>query len=153
MDFLKKIFVVGACLCAVFCATLVNAEEVVSAEASPDSLAVGTLESDAFVKLGRGVTNVAFGPLELLIKPYDVNKNVGALPAITYGVFKGIGYTIAREVVGVIDIVTFFMPLPGAKDDPREPGWGYGPLMRPAWVIDLDHNAYNFFYPNNTLNN
>lgn len=97
-------------------------------------------------KLGRGVANVAFGPLEILIQPYDVAQNKGALAALTYGVFRGIFFVVAREVVGVVDIVTFFMPLPGATWDPNDAGWGYGPYMRPAWVVDVEHNAFNFFY-------
>ena len=97
-------------------------------------------------KLGRGVANVAFGPLELLMKPYDVANEKGNIAGLTYGVFKGVAYTIAREVVGVVDIVTFPVPLPGCTDDPLDAGWGYGPIMRPAWVVDVEHNAYNFFY-------
>ena len=97
-------------------------------------------------KLGRGVANVGFGALEILIRPYDVANDKGALAALTYGVFRGIFYVVAREVVGVIDIATFFMPLPEATWDPNDTGWGYGPYIRPAWVVDVDHNAFNFFF-------
>ncbi len=107
--------------------------------------------NDIIQKLGRGVANVAFGPLELLIKPYDVNNEQGAIASLTYGVFKGVAYTIAREVVGVVDIVTFPAPLPGCTDDPMDTGWGYGPIMRPAWVVDVQHNAFNFFYNDQTI--
>ena len=34
-------------------------------------------------KLGRGIANIAFGPLELLIKPYDVANDDGAIPALS----------------------------------------------------------------------
>ncbi len=102
-------------------------------------------------KLGRGIANVAFGPLEILMKPYDVNNDQGAIPALTFGVLKGVCYVVAREIVGVIDIVTFLVPLPGCPDDALDSGWGYGPIMRPAWVVDVDHNAYNFFYNENTV--
>ena len=97
-------------------------------------------------KLGRGVANVAFGPLELLIRPYDVNQDKGAIASLTYGVLSGVAYTIARECVGVVDIVTFPVPLPGCSDDPLSSEYGYGPLMTPAWVVDPSHNAFNFFY-------
>ena len=53
---------------------------------------------------------------------------------------------VAREILGVVDIATFFMPLPGATWDPNDAGWGYGPYMRPAWVVDVEHNAFNFFF-------
>ncbi len=111
------------------------------------AMAVEELESSGpITKLGRGVANIAFGPLELLKQPYDINQNMGAIPSLTYGVLRGVCYTVAREVVGVIDIVTFPMPLPGCTDDPEDYGWGYGPLMRPAWVMDIEHNPYGFFY-------
>ena len=97
-------------------------------------------------KLGRGIVNVGFGPLELLIRPYDVANDKGALAALSYGVLRGVFFTVAREILGVVDIVTFFMPLPGATWDPNDAGWGYGPYLRPAWVVDIDHNAFNFFY-------
>jgi putative exosortase-associated protein (TIGR04073 family) len=102
-------------------------------------------------KLSRGIANVAFGPLELLIRPYDISKDQGNIAALTYGVLSGVCWTVAREVVGVIDIVTFPMPLPGCTDNPLDEGWGYGPLMRPAWVVGPDHNAFNFFYFNDSL--
>ena len=97
-------------------------------------------------KLGRGIINVGFGPLELLIRPYDVANDKGALAALSYGVLRGVFFTVAREILGVVDIVTFFMPLPGATWDPNDAGWGYGPYLRPAWVVDVEHNAFNFFY-------
>ena len=97
-------------------------------------------------KLGRGIVNVGFGPLELLIRPYDVANDKGALAALSYGVLRGVFFTVAREILGVVDIATFFMPLPGATWDPNDAGWGYGPYLRPAWVVDVEHNAFNFFY-------
>lgn len=113
---------------------------------SMPAMAGNDYSSDPVVKLGRGIANVAFCPLELLKQPYDVNQDMGAIPAITYGVLRGVCFTIARVCVGVVDIITFPMPLPGCTDDPEDYGWGYGPLMRPAWVMDLEHNPYGFFY-------
>ena len=97
-------------------------------------------------KLGRGICNVGLGPCEILMKGYDVNQEEGGFAAVTYGVFLGIGYCVAREVIGVTEIVTFLIPLPGCKEDPREDGWGYGPIMRPEWVIDTEHDIYNIIY-------
>jgi len=97
-------------------------------------------------KLGRGICNVGLGPLEILMKGYDVNREEGGFAAVTYGIFLGIGYCVAREVIGVTEVVTFLMPLPGCKDDPREDGWGYGPIMRPEWVVDEQHDIYNIIY-------
>lgn len=109
-------------------------------------------KSNPIVKLGRGVANVAFGPLELLIRPYDVNHSTGGIAALTYGVFSGVAHTVAREFVGVFEILTFYMPLPGCSDDPLETSeWGYGPILYPEWIIDTEHNAFNFFYPKDSI--
>jgi len=102
-------------------------------------------------KLGRGLTNAGLGMLEVPLKIYDVNQDEGGIAACTYGVFKGLGYGIARECVGVLDTATFMMPLPGCPDDPNDAGWGTGPIMQPEWIIDTEHNAYNIVYQNTAL--
>ncbi len=102
-------------------------------------------------KLGRGVANVAFGALEILIRPYDVANEQGAIASLTYGIFRGLFFVVARELVGVLDILTFYMPLPGATWAPNDAGWGYGPYIRPAWVVDVEHNAFNFFFNEQTV--
>lgn len=101
---------------------------------------------DPIRKLGRGICNVAFGVCEVPLKIYYVNQEDGGLAAVTYGPLKGVAYCVAREVVGVIDIVTFPMPLPGCPDDSRDTGWGYGPIMRPEWIFTPYENPYNIIY-------
>ena len=110
-------------------------------------------QSGPLTKLGRGIANVAFSPLELFKQPYDVSQNMGEIPGLTYGVLRGVCFTVARICVGVADIVTFPVPLPGCTDDPKDYGWGYGPLMRPAWVMDLEHNPWGFFYDDTVVSN
>ena len=112
---------------------------------------VNSPQSGPFEKLGRGVANIAFSGLELIKQPLAVAQDKGNIAALTYGIFRGVGMTVARVCVGVTDIFTFYMPLPGCTDDAEDVGWGYGPLMRPAWVIDREHNAFNFFYDDNAL--
>jgi putative exosortase-associated protein (TIGR04073 family) len=102
-------------------------------------------------KLGRGIANVAFSPFEILIQPYEVNKEEGGIFALTYGVLKGAFYFLTRAVVGVVDIVTFPFPLPGASPSGFKEEWGYGPLMQPELVFDLDRNPYNFIYHDDPL--
>ncbi len=142
MSFGKKAVLAGLLMAAMFCSVSAMAEETRVSRPIWDQMTE---------KLGRGIANIAFGPLELLIKPYDVANEDGAIPALTYGVFKGIIFTIAREVVGIIDVLTFFMPLPDCPWDEMDGGWGYGPIMRPAWVIDTEHNAFNFFLNEQTI--
>ena len=102
-------------------------------------------------KLGRGIANVAFGPMELLMKTYEVTQSKGEIAGLCYGPLLGVCYVVAREVVGVVDIATFLFPLPGCPDDPNDYGWGYGPIMRPAWVVDINHNWANFFFNDDVM--
>lgn len=102
-------------------------------------------------KLSRGIANCAFGPLELPMKWHDVTFESGGIAGLTYGTLKGVAYVIAREVVGVVDIITFPIPLPGCPNERDGYGAGYGPIMRPAWVVDVDHDWWNFTYDRNTM--
>lgn len=101
---------------------------------------------DPFRKLARGIVNIGAGALEVPIKIYDVNEEQGGLAGMTYGAIKGLGYCVAREVVGVVEVVTFLIPLPGAVEEPRESGWDTGVLMEPEWVVDRKHDIYNIIY-------
>ena len=98
------------------------------------------------MKLGRGIANVAFSPLELPMKWNEVGNEMGGIAGITWGTLKGVCFVIARIGVGVTDIVTFPVPLPNCPEDPSGFGSGYGPIMTPAWVIDVDHDWQNFVY-------
>ena len=101
---------------------------------------------DPIRKLGRGISNAAFGVLEIPIRAYDVNYEEGGIASVTYGALKGVAYFVAREFVGVTEIITFPVPLPGTPDDIHDAGWGTGPIMMPEWIVDTDHNAYNIVY-------
>jgi len=102
-------------------------------------------------KLGRGIANCAFGPFELPMKWHDVTFEYGGIAGLTYGTLRGVAYVIAREVVGIVDIVTFPFPLPNCPRERDGHGAGYGPIMRPAWVIDTEHDWWNFVYNRNTM--
>ncbi len=104
-------------------------------------------------KLGRGIANAGFGWMELLMKTYDTTQNMGEIAGLCYGPLLGLVYTVAREVVGVVDIATFLVPLPGCPEDPNDYGWGYGPIMRPAWVVDAEHNWGDFFFDDTVMTN
>ena len=105
------------------------------------------------MKLSRGIANVAFGPLELPMKWYDVNAEMGGIAGITYGTLKGVAYVIAREVVGVVDIITFPFPLPDCPEYPDDAGWGYGPIIRPAWVVPVGSDWNSFVYDDESIVN
>ncbi|MBQ4315506.1 MAG: exosortase system-associated protein, TIGR04073 family [Lentisphaeria bacterium] len=97
-------------------------------------------------KLGRGIANVVFSPLEIPMKWWDVQNEMGGIAGITYGTLKGVCFTLVRIGVGVLDIITFPFPLPNCPDNPDGYGPGYGPIMRPAWVIDVNHDWQNFVF-------
>ena len=132
MKFWKTILLAAVTLCVVGTTTNLAAAE--------DESAFSTALQGITRKLGRGVTNVAFGALELPLKMYEVNFEEG-------------GFVVEREIVGVVDIATFLVPLPGCRQDPNEAGWGYGPIMRPEWIITPDKNYYNFVYPSSATMN
>ena len=99
-------------------------------------------------KLGRGISNVAFGALEFPIVWHQVNFEEGGLAACTYGILRGVVAVVIREVVGVVEIVTFPFPLPGCSELPDCPKAGYGPIIQPEWILTPAQNKYNFVYPN-----
>ena len=140
MNFWKKIAIAAAVLCIFGTAVPAMAQE--SESSGTDNVAMQITR-----KLGRGITNAAFGALELPLKIYEVNFEEGGLAACTYGVLYGVYFFIKREIVGVIEIATFLVPLPGCRPDPYEAGWGYGPIMRPEWIITPETNYYNIVYP------
>ena len=113
---------------------------------------------DAFImrpmeKLGRGITNVAFSFCELPMAWTEVAEEQGALAGITYGTLRGLCYVIARIGVGVVDVVTFPFPLPNCPDDLEDVGWGYGPIMKPAWVVPVGKDWNNFIYSDEAIVN
>ena len=78
---------------------------------------------NALRKLGRGVSNVLFGIVEM---PNQYTKAVsehGGASGITYGVPKGFARWFGRELVGAYEVVTFPIPFPR----------GYKPVMKPEF--------------------
>ena len=114
-------------------------------------ISVDSFAGDPIRKLARGLANIGFSPLEIPMKVWDTDHEEGSIAGGTYGVLKGVAYTFARIGVGLTDTVTFLIPLPNCPDDPMDVGWGYGPLMRPEWVVDTEHNAYNIFYQDTAI--
>ena len=70
-------------------------------------------------KLGRGLSNVLFGPSELLDSMAAVNYEDGNAAAWSYGLVRGIGRSFARLGYGIYDMVTF--PFPTVKGSYRPP--------------------------------
>ena len=104
-------------------------------------------------KLGRGIANVAFCFLEMPMQWVEVSREDGNIAGLTKGTLKGVCYVVARLAVGVVDVVTFPCPLPDCPDYPEDAGWGYGPIMRPAWVVPVGKDWNNFVYPQESIIN
>ena len=75
-------------------------------------------------KLGRGVANVVTAPLELAREPFLVKERDGMIASLSIGVVRGIGMTVVRAAAGVIEAVTFPIPIPK----------NFEPLLKPEFV-------------------
>lgn len=108
------------------CAALVTSGLCAAAPA----FAAGTSDGEpsymdgALSKLGRGIANIATGPLELVRTPELVTQRDGTLAGVTVGVCQGLWRGVLRELAGAFEVVTFFVEVP--KD--------FKPLMSPEFV-------------------
>jgi len=64
----------------------------------------------SFRKLGRGVHNSIFAVGELPYRIREIYDSDGILAAGTSGWYVGLGRVVAREVVGLFETLTFFLP-------------------------------------------
>ena len=76
-------------------------------------------------KLGRGLSNTAFGWLEFPKGIQDVGEQNNFIAVITWGSVYGLGRTVARTLAGAYEIVTFPVPIP--KD--------FQPLINPEFML------------------
>ncbi|NLH47039.1 MAG: exosortase system-associated protein, TIGR04073 family [Myxococcales bacterium] len=78
---------------------------------------------DATKKLGRGLINIGTGPIELVKQPIveaEKGESVGEfLTGLTYGTFAGVAWTFYRELDGVYEVVTFYLPSLEPAIDPE----------------------------------
>ncbi|MEI7752330.1 MAG: exosortase system-associated protein, TIGR04073 family, partial [Candidatus Omnitrophota bacterium] len=79
-------------------------------------------DENAFTKFGRGLANIATSPGELYTQPILLMKDQAASTAIFGGLLKGTAMFVAREFVGIYEVLTFPFPVPK----------GYRPIIEPA---------------------
>jgi len=97
-----------------------------------DEIAGGHPRVDgALHKLGRGLSNIATAPAELLRVPTLVSRKDGYVAGSTVGLVKGVWLVVVRAVTGVYEVVTFPVEVPK----------GYGPLLHPEFV--WEHGDWN----------
>ena len=69
---------------------------------------------DAFKKFGRGFVNMGTAPIELIKQPITEmakGESVGEfLTGFVYGTVAGVSWTIYRELDGVYEVATFYLP-------------------------------------------
>ncbi len=134
---------------------LMGVVAVTSLQAQPLSAAPenekGAVILKPLEKLGRGISNVAFGIFEVPMQMKYVNNRAGGIAGLTYGTLRGVAFFVARVGVGLLEIVTFPFPLPDCPETPEGFGPGYGPIMYPAWVIDVEHDWWNFVYDRDSI--
>lgn len=78
-----------------------------------------------FHKLGRGVTNLLLGWIELPKNIAAEWRRTDPFTGTILGTFKGIGWTVARTFAGAYEIISFPFPVP--RD--------YQPIMNPEFVL------------------
>ena len=87
-------------------------------------------------KLGRGISNIAFGATEISSVICEINEREGNAAAWSYGVVRGVGRFFARLGYGVYEVVTF--PFPTTRGSYKQPYKSNIP-----WI----HGGYEEFPP------
>jgi len=78
-----------------------------------------------FHKLGRGVSNVLLGWVEIPKNVAQEWRRTEPFTGTIVGVIKGVGWAVARTVAGLYEVVSFPFPVP--RD--------YQPIMYPEFVL------------------
>ena len=63
--------------------------------------------NNAIRKLGSGLSNVAYAPIEFFQEIHNINAERGPIEALTYGSVLGLINTVDRIAVGISEILTF----------------------------------------------
>jgi putative exosortase-associated protein (TIGR04073 family) len=87
-------------------------------------------------KLGRGISNILFGAVEIVQTPAELNDREGNSAGASYGVVRGVGRFFFRFGMGVYEVATF--PFPITKGSYRPPY-----RLDPPWI----HGGYEEFPP------
>ena len=80
------------------------------------------------VKLARGVANVFTSPAEIPKQIILTGRDMGTLGYVVIGPIKGIGMTLYRATIGIVETAFFTVPQPGYYDSTIDPpyvweGW------------------------------
>ena len=78
-------------------------------------------------QFGRGICNILFGVLEIPFNVIRVNDEEGDLPGLSKGLGLGVWRFVVREVVGVVELVTF--------------PFGWDPIIEPEYPVQKTKNG------------
>ncbi len=95
------------------------------------SKSFSTLNKAPTRKLGRGISNVLFGILEIPRTMININREYGGAAGITWGFLLGTKRFVIRELVGVYEVVTF----PWRQGTIIEPEFPFMPEQRVEWRV------------------
>jgi len=76
----------------------------------PMAIADDGYGSQVASKFGRGLANAATGWIELPKNVVNTSNQSNVAVGITWGVVKGVLYTVGRTVIGAAELATFFIP-------------------------------------------
>lgn len=78
--------------------------------AMPVAMADDSYGTQVVNKFSRGFANVATGWVEIPKNVMNTSSKSNVAYGITWGLVKGVLYTVGRTVVGAVEIATFFIP-------------------------------------------
>ena len=70
------------------------------------------LAQDPLKKLGRGISNLLLGWVEIFTTVEDTGKSDGVVAGASYGILKGFAKAIQRTAVGLYETISFPVPIP-----------------------------------------
>ena len=99
--------------------------------AAPTASHADPLSPDTRVarKLGRGLSNTLFSLAEVPFHMAKVDREEGPFAGATVGFVVGMGNALIRTAAGILEVVTFPLPIPRLD---------YGPLLEPEFLFDHD---------------
>lgn len=117
---MRRSFLLSFLLISLATATAAQADSFKTVDtAAPQEVVAGMSN-----KVVRGAANITTGWLELPKQIYETFHEDGVASGLFVGPLKGVGMTLVRTVGGVVELGTFFVPLPGF----------YDPLITPDYV-------------------
>ncbi len=80
-------------------------------EATPAKVQEKSVNANSMLdRLGSGFSHIVYGLFEIPYQLKEEMKVTDPVRGFVPGVIKGVGWTVAREAVGIFEVVTFYRP-------------------------------------------